>query len=173
MKTTLGILVSGLAVLALFACSRPAPAATTAPAAATTAPAATAATPAASDVEAKEEARPDSQKFGDAINLAGDVARGEKVYATSCVSCHGLKGVGNVQNAGSKDGSVPPLNPMDPEIASKDAKTYVKNIDVYMEHGSVPEGEKPSLTMPAFGDLKKLTPQQIADVIAYTITIAK
>jgi len=168
MKRTVGLLVSGLAILIVFGCSRPAPAA------ATTAPAAAATTaPAASDTEAKEEARPDSQKFGEAINLVGDVARGEKVYAASCVSCHGVKGVGNVKNPGTEDGTVPALNPMDPEIASADAKTFAKNIDVYMEHGSVPEGEKPSLTMPAFGDQKKLTPQQIADVIAYTISIAK
>jgi mono/diheme cytochrome c family protein len=170
MKRTVLLLVSGLVILAVFGCSRPAPTA-----AATTAPAAAATTAqAGSDTEAKEEARPESQqKFGEAINLAGDVARGEKVYATSCVSCHGVKGVGNVKNAGSEDGTVPGLNPMDPEIANADAKTFAKNIDIYMEHGSVPEGEKPSLTMPAFGDLKKMTPQQIADVIAYTISLSK
>jgi mono/diheme cytochrome c family protein len=170
MKRTVGLLVSGLAILVVFGCSRPAPAAT-----ATTAPAAAAITAqAGSDTEAKEEARPEAQqKFGDAINLVGDAARGEKVYAASCLSCHGAKGVGDVKNSGSKDGTVPGLNPMDPEIANADAKTFAKNIDIYMEHGSVPEGEKPSLTMPAFGDLKKLTPQQIADVIAYSISLSK
>ena len=42
-----------------------------------------------------------------------------------------------------------------------------------MEHGSTPEGSNPILTMPAWGDKMLLTPQQIADVIAYMISLNK
>ena len=107
------------------------------------------------------------------MTLTGDVTRGEVVFKSSCASCHGAKGEGKVSNPGTTDGTVPPLNPMDENIASTDTKAYATNIDLYLEHGSTPEGEKPTLTMPAFGDLKKLTPQQIADVIVYTMSIAK
>ena len=42
-----------------------------------------------------------------------------------------------------------------------------------MEHGSTPSGSNPQLTMPAWGDQKKLTDQQIADVIAYVMSLNK
>jgi alanyl-tRNA synthetase len=44
------------------------------------------------------------------------------------------------------------------------------SIDKIIEHGSKPEGNNPALAMPAYGNDKKLTPQQIADVIAYIIS---
>jgi len=163
MHKLLRVLVPVLAVFILFACSKPAQKTAT-----TTT---TTTTPTISDAESKEEGG--SQQVGEAVNLAGDVTRGNAVYKASCLSCHGANGKGNVANPGTADGTVPPLNPMDENIASSDIKAYTKNVDLYIEHGSTPEGEKPSLTMPAFGDLKKLTPQQIADVIAYTISIAK
>ena len=45
------------------------------------------------------------------------------------------------------------------------------NLDLFLEHGSTPEGPNPKETMPAWGDTKKLTPQQIADVIAYVMSL--
>jgi mono/diheme cytochrome c family protein len=150
-----------LSLFVLFACSKsnqPAPAAN-----AQTAPA----------VEAQEETPPGPGDVGVAVTLASDLTRGAAVYKNSCVACHGAKGEGNVANPGSKDGTVPPLNPIDESIASPDIKAFTKNIDIYIEHGSTPEGLKPSLSMPAFGDKKKLTPQQNADVIAYTISIGR
>jgi mono/diheme cytochrome c family protein len=147
------VLVPVISLVILFACSKssqPAP-----------------------DNKAQEGAPSGPGAVGVAVTLASDVARGAQVYQTSCVTCHGAKGEGNVANPGSKDGTVPALSPIDPEIASPDIKAFTKNIDIYVEHGSKPEGLKPSLNMPAFGDEKKLTPQQIADVIAYTISLGK
>ena len=121
----------------------------------------------------QEGAPPGPGDVGVAVTLSPDATKGAQVYKTSCVSCHGAKGEGNVANPGSKDGTVPALSPIDPEIASPDIKAFTKNIDIYIEHGSKPEGLKPSLSMPAFGDEKKLTAQQIADVISYTISLGK
>jgi mono/diheme cytochrome c family protein len=53
----------------------------------------------------------------------------------------------------------------------KDSKIYAINLDLFIEHGSTPGGNSPQQTMPAWGDDKKLTPQQIADVIAYLIAL--
>ena len=160
-KRLLKVLVPVISLFVLFACSRsPRPAAATK-------------TQEAPAIEAQEETPPGPGDVGVAVTLASDAARGAQVYKKSCVSCHGAKGEGNVANPGSKDGRVPPLNPIDPEIAAPYIKTFTKNIDIYIEHGSKPEGVKPALNMPAFGDEKKLTPQQIADVIAYTISIGR
>ncbi len=67
---------------------------------------------------------------------------------------------------GSDDGTVPPLNPIDETLINSDPHTYATNLDLFIEHGSTPEGDSPQQTMPAWGDEGKLTPQQIADAIA-------
>jgi mono/diheme cytochrome c family protein len=79
--------------------------------------------------------------------------------------------VGGVANPGSTDGTVPPLNPIDGTLIDPDPKVYATNLDLFLEHGSTPEGPSPKQTMPAWGDDKKLTAQQIADVIAYLISL--
>jgi mono/diheme cytochrome c family protein len=106
---------------------------------------------------------------GEAINLTGDANAGAQVFASNCVTCHGEKGVGGIANPGSTDGTVPPLNPIDSTLINPDYKIYATNIDLFIEHGSTPEGTNPVFKMPAWGDLGSLTPQQIADVIAYII----
>jgi mono/diheme cytochrome c family protein len=108
---------------------------------------------------------------GDAVNLTGDATAGAQLYATNCVTCHGEKGVGGVANPGSTDGTVPELNPIDPTIKAPDYKTFAFNLDLFIEHGSTPEGPSPVFKMPAWGDLGVLTPQQIADIIAYLISL--
>lgn len=108
---------------------------------------------------------------GEAVNLTGDVTQGEQVFATTCVACHGDQGKGGVPNPGSTDATVPPLNPIDPGLVNSDYKTFASNIDLFIEHGSAPEGTNPALQMLPFGDNKTLTPQQIADVIAYVISL--
>lgn len=110
---------------------------------------------------------------GPAVNLTGDATKGAATFKTNCVSCHGDQGKGGVPNPGSKDGSVPSLNPIDPTLISTDLKVYATNLDLFIEHGSTPEGDKPALKMQAFGDQKTLAPQDIADVIAYVISLNK
>jgi mono/diheme cytochrome c family protein len=74
-------------------------------------------------------------------------------------------------NRGSTDGTVPALNPIDMTLENKDPKVFAYNLDLFIQHGSTPGGDKPALTMLAWGDQKKLTDQQIADVIAYVISL--
>lgn len=108
---------------------------------------------------------------GEAINLTGDPKAGEQIFSSICITCHGDQGKGGVQNPGSTDGTVPPLNPIDPTLKSSDYKTFATNLDLFIEHGSTPEGTNPQRSMLPFGDNKTLTPQQIADVIAYVISL--
>ena len=108
---------------------------------------------------------------GEAINLTGDPKSGSQIFVANCQTCHAAQGIGGVSNPGSSDGTVPPLNPIDPTIADADYKTFATNIDLFVEHGSTPEGTTPTFSMPAWGDKKALTPQQIADVISYVISL--
>lgn len=106
-------------------------------------------------------------------NLKGDAKSGETVFTENCQKCHGDQGKGGVDNPGSSDGTVPPLNPIDDTMVNADLKTFATNIDLFIEHGSTPEGDNPKLVMDAWGDGGKLTAQQIADVIAYIIGLNK
>jgi mono/diheme cytochrome c family protein len=108
---------------------------------------------------------------GEAINLTGDPKAGEQIFSSICVTCHGDQGKGGVENPGSTDGTVPPLNPIDPTLKNSDYKTFATNLDLFIEHGSTPAGPNPQRSMLPFGDNKTLTPQQIADVIAYVISL--
>jgi mono/diheme cytochrome c family protein len=110
---------------------------------------------------------------GKAIDLKGDATAGKKVFETNCLSCHGQDAKGGVPNPGSDDGTVPPLNPIDDTMKTSDYKTFSTNIDLWIEHGSTPAGTKPTFLMTTFGDNNTLKPQQIADVIAYVISLNK
>lgn len=128
--------------------------------------------------EAAEVARPsNSGGPGEAVNLKGDAAKGAETFKTICVPCHGDQGKGGVANAGSTDETVPELNPINSTMLSTDTKTFATNIDLFVEHGSNPEnaveGKNAALSMPAFGDQKILEPQDIANVIAYVISLNK
>ena len=107
------------------------------------------------------------------MNLTGDANAGAGIFQTKCTECHGDAGKGGKANPGSADGTTPPLNPVEPDIKSPDAKTFATNLDIYIEHGATPEGDNPAKVMAAFGDKKELTPQQIADVIAYIMSLNK
>ncbi len=122
------------------------------------------------EVEVPEPSNPGAP--GPAVNLTGDVTAGEVVFKASCVTCHGEEGKGGVANPGGTE-DVPALNPIDPGLITKDAKTNTTNIDLFLEHGSKPEGDNPAKVMTAFGDQKTLTAQQIADVIAYVLSLNK
>lgn len=130
--------------------------------------------PTSTATAAVEIARPSNPGGpGTAIDLKGNVAAGKQIFVANCVRCHGQEGKGGVANAGSDDGTVPPLNPIDDTLKSPDYNTYATNLDLFVEHGSTPAGSSPIFTMPNWGDSKKLTPQQIADVIAYVISLNK
>jgi branched-chain amino acid transport system substrate-binding protein len=118
--------------------------------------------------ETAEVARPSfAGGPGEAVNLTGDPQSGAQLFVDNCQKCHGPNGVGGVANEGSDDGTIPPLNPIDETLISSDPQVYAYNLDLFIEHGSVPAGPSPKETMPAWGDEAKLTPQQIADLIAY------
>ena len=144
----------------------PTPSSTGQPAAGT--PAATTA-PSSSQEEVARPSNPGGP--GDAINLKGDVTAGSTVYNANCAACHGTDGKQGMTNPGSTDGVVPSLNPIDPTLMNADYKTFATNLDLFMQHGSTPQGPSPALSMPAWGDQNKLTQQQIADAIAYVISL--
>lgn len=108
---------------------------------------------------------------GSAIGLTGDPKAGGQVFVDNCQKCHGEQGIGNVPNPGSDDGTIPPLNPIDETLIDPDLTVYATNLDLFLEHGSTPAGSNPKEKMPAWGDEQKLTPQQIADVIAYVLSL--
>ncbi len=106
-------------------------------------------------------------KTGPAVDLTGDATAGAAIFQEQCERCHGAEGKGGRANPGSAEGTVPALNPLDEELASIEA------IDVVIEHGATPPGDNPAKVMPAFGDKGLLAPQQIADVIAYILSLNK
>jgi len=108
---------------------------------------------------------------GPALNLTGDPNSGQQIFAANCRTCHAAEGKGGNPNPGSSDGTIPALNPIDPMIANADPKVFAYNVDLFIEHGSTPNGPNPIISMLPWGDKKLLTPQQIADVIAYIISL--
>ena len=110
---------------------------------------------------------------GPAVDLTGNANHGKQIYVANCQFCHGVEGKGGLPNPGTTDETVPPLNPIDPTLVNPDYKTFATNLDLFLEHGSVAEGFEPTRSMPAWGDRGALTPQQIADVIAYIVSLNK
>jgi mono/diheme cytochrome c family protein len=110
---------------------------------------------------------------GDAVKLTGATTVGKQIYLDNCQMCHGADGKGNILNLGSDDGTVPPLNPIDPSIANTDYSAFAYNLDLFIQNGSRPAGPNPSRVMPPWGTQNGLTQQQIADVIAYIISLNK
>jgi len=104
-------------------------------------------------------------------NLQGDPVAGAQIFVDNCQKCHGENGVGGVENPGSDDGAFPPLNPVDEDMGNSDPELFATTLDLFIEHGSTPEGDNPKDVMAAWGDDGKLTPQQIADVIAYIVSL--
>ena len=126
-KQTVWILALGVIATVLAACAAPA-AAPTATSAPTAAPASTVAV-----------ARPSNPGGpGSAIKLTGDAKAGADVYVANCKKCHGDTGTGGVTNPGSNDGTVPGLNPIDDTLKSSDPVVYATNLDLFIEHGSMP-----------------------------------
>ena len=119
-----------------------------------------------------EPARPSMPgEAGPAVTMIGDATMGRSDFGIYCAACHGPEGVLGVPNPGSDDGSVPELNPVDPTIVSADPGVFAVNVDLFVEHGSIPEGPNPLIMMPSFGDNAMLTDQQIANLIAYVMLL--
>jgi mono/diheme cytochrome c family protein len=108
---------------------------------------------------------------GAAATMTGNIDQGRAQFGQYCAACHGPEGVQGIPNPGSDDGSVPPLNPIDPTLVNSDSKIFATNVDLFIEHGSIPEGPNPLILMPAFGDHNMLTQQQIANLIAYVMSL--
>jgi mono/diheme cytochrome c family protein len=108
---------------------------------------------------------------GEAVDLTGDAGAGAELYAANCIPCHGAKGVGGIANFGATAGTVPALNPIDPRLKDPDKKIFATNLDLFLEHGSMPAGTNPIFQMPPWGSSGTLKQQQIADVIAYIISL--
>jgi ubiquinol-cytochrome c reductase cytochrome b subunit len=106
-----------------------------------------------------------------ASSIIGSAGHGAVIFPQICASCHGPQGTDKVPNPGSDDGTVPPLNPIDPELANKDPQAFVDKINPLLQHGSVPSGPHPAIKMPAWGDSGTLTQQQIADLEAYVLSL--
>ena len=106
-----------------------------------------------------------------APSIIGNADHGAFIFPQICASCHGPQGTDKVPNPGSDDGRVPPLDPIDPELASQDPQTFVEKINPLLENGSVPSGPNPAIKMPAWGDSGALTQQQIADLEAYILRL--
>lgn len=107
---------------------------------------------------------------GEAVTLKGDAAAGKTIFAGNCQVCHGAEGKGGVTNPGAAEGVVPALNPAPENLKDDEARVFAENIARFVQHGSTPAG-KPVLAMPAWGDTGALSQQQIADVIAYVISL--
>jgi mono/diheme cytochrome c family protein len=130
--------------------------------------------PPAPNAPTPEPARPSLPgETGPAALLAGDTAQGVGEFGLYCAPCHGPQGVEEVgaPNPGSDDGIVPELNPIDPTIVDPDPNIFATNLDLFIEHGSIPSGPSPLIMMPPFGDDKLLTEQEIADLIAYVMLL--
>jgi hypothetical protein len=116
----------------------------------------------------------DITKNGAAVTVKGSAPAGQIVYTQYCLACHGPDGKGGVPNPGSDDGTVPPLNPIDPGFKAAAKGDYAElagGLDLFIQHGSRPAGKNPTFSMIPWGDANKLTQQQIADVEAYVIQL--
>jgi mono/diheme cytochrome c family protein len=181
-RNLIAFVIVGLACLLLAGCASPTVASpTTAPA--TSAPPAVAPSSGGQATATSEASGPPVPNCGKsesactapgaaiAQNLKGDTASGQKLFADNCVKCHGDQGKKGIDNPGSTDGTVPDLNPIDPGFSIKDRKAFAAQIDAFVEHGSTPDGPNPKNVMDSWGEKKLLTPQQIADLIAYVMSL--
>lgn len=108
---------------------------------------------------------------GRAAFIIGSDQNGADLYKEQCASCHGSEGKGGVKNPGSDDGVVPPLNPVDRALYNADARVFAANIDKIIQHGAMPSGPHPTLHMPAWGDTRSLTQEEISNLESYILKL--
>jgi len=108
---------------------------------------------------------------GSAAYVIGNRERGAELFKDYCSNCHGPKGARGIVNPDSDTGRVPALNPISRDLYNSDPRVFAKNIDRFIQHGSMPAGKSPALRMLPFGDTHTLTPQEIANVEAYVLML--
>ncbi|MHC1697995.1 MAG: cytochrome b N-terminal domain-containing protein [Geobacteraceae bacterium] len=108
---------------------------------------------------------------GKAAFIIGSAEHGAILFDKNCVSCHGPAGAVKVPNPGSTDGFVPVLRPIDRTLHNESPQLFAAAIDLIIQHGSRPEGPHPALIMPAFGDTRALTQEEIAHLEAYILKL--
>jgi len=108
---------------------------------------------------------------GRAAFIIGSAENGADLYKEQCLSCHGVGGKGGLPNPGSDDGTVPPLDPIDRKLHNADVRVFAANIDKIIQHGSMPSGPHPALHMPAWGDTRSLTQEEISNLEAYILKL--
>ena len=117
-----------------------------------------------------------------ASNTIGSAEHGKLIFVAYCQQCHGVDGKTGIDNPNSVDGTVPAINPMDPEISGADKsgkvpdiQKFIDNMDVYLQDGSspdaTPDGADPKYKMPSFGNTFAMSQPQIADVEAYVVQL--
>jgi ubiquinol-cytochrome c reductase cytochrome b subunit len=108
---------------------------------------------------------------GPAAYIIGDADNGSALFGLQCAACHGQQGKSGISNPGSDDVVVPSLNPIDREFFNAEPLGFAENIDRIIQHGSLPQGPHPGVSMPAWGDSHALTQQEIANVEAYILKL--
>lgn len=108
---------------------------------------------------------------GRAAFIIGGAQNGADLYKEQCASCHGSEGKGGMKNPGSDEGVVPPLNPVSREFYNADPRIFAANIDKIIQHGAMPSGARPALHMPAWGDTRSLTQEEISNLEAYILKL--
>ena len=90
------------------------------------------------------------------------IANGAALYKRQCVMCHGATGMGDGPAAKNLKGKLPALS--DKAVMSKLTDAQI--------HEAITAGKKTEVgNMPALG--KRLTPEEITDVVNYVRTLAK
>jgi sulfur oxidation c-type cytochrome SoxX len=108
---------------------------------------------------------------GKAAFIIGSAKHGAVLFKKNCASCHGPRGDEKVPNPGSTDGFVPVVQPIDRALYNKSPQLFASAIDLIIQHGSRPAGPHPALIMPAFGDTRALSQEQIAHLEAYILEL--
>ncbi len=108
---------------------------------------------------------------GKAAFIIGSAEHGTVLFEKNCAACHGPRGADKMPNPGSADGFVPLLQPIDRALYNKNPQIFASAIDLVIQHGARPDGPHPALIMPAFGDTRAMTQQEIADLEAFILDL--
>lgn len=90
--------------------------------------------------------------------IGDDTSRGEVVFKTNCILCHGINGTGNGRAAHLFD-------PRPADLTRSDKNNDYKRLII--TNGGEAMGRSPA--MPAWGD--QLSPQEIGDTVSYLRTL--